>query len=104
MKQLTKEEAIAFYQSKCYTGWTSRQIAEFQCFQEKLCVPFTLFHAAMEEVLGRSVYTHEFANQESLQKELMGDKEPPTLEEILDMIPNEKKVLVMVQPMKGRED
>lgn len=38
MKQLTKEQAIAFYDNKCYEGMTDRQIAEFQLLQDKLCV------------------------------------------------------------------
>lgn len=36
MRQLTKEGAIAFSNSECYLSWTPRQIAEFQCFQDRL--------------------------------------------------------------------
>lgn len=46
MKQLTREQAIAFCENKCYDGMTSRQIAEFQMEQDRLCVPFDVFHKA----------------------------------------------------------
>lgn len=94
MKQLTKEEAIAFGESKCYEGWSYRQIAEFQIQQCKLCIPFDVFHEAIEKTLGRPVYTHEFAlNIEGLKEEIFGEKEPPTLEDIINMIPNDKQIL-----------
>lgn len=93
MKQLTKEQAIAFCENKIYEGMTSRQIAEFQLLQDILCVPFDVFHKAIEEALGRPVYTHEFAlNHDGLIKEFYGEKEPPTLEEIINIIPKKKQV------------
>lgn len=96
MKQLTKEEAIAFIENKCYEGWSYRQIAEFQMEQDRLCVPFGVFHEAIEKTLGRPVYTHEFGlNREGLRKELYGEKEPPTFEEILKMIPEDKRILII---------
>ena len=75
MKQLTKEQAIAFAENKCYENMTYRQIAEFQMEQDKLCMPFGVFHEAMEKTLGRPVFTHEFAFREELRKELYGEKE-----------------------------
>ena len=95
MKQLTKEEAVAFYDSKVWEAWTHRQIAEFQMCQDKLCFPFDVFHEAIEKTLGRPVFTHEFGlNREGLMKELLGEKEPPTLEDILSWIPKDKLVVI----------
>lgn len=94
MKQLTKEQAIAFGESKAYEGMSSRQIAQFQLSQRKLCMPFNVFHKAVEEALGRPVYTHEFVNPELLLKELIGDIPTPTLEEIIKQIPAEKLILI----------
>lgn len=48
------------------------------------------FHEAMEKTLGRPVFTHEFAFREELRKELYGEKEPSTFEEICALIPKEK--------------
>lgn len=98
MRQLTREEAIAFGESKVYEGWTDRQIAEFQMEQSKLCVPFDVFHRAIEKALGRPVFTHEFVfNYEELRKELYGEKEPPTFEEIIRLIPEEKRILIIAE-------
>ena len=50
MEQLTKEQAIKFGESKVYETWTYEQIVRFQLFQEKLCMPFSVFHEAIEKV------------------------------------------------------
>lgn len=94
MKQLTKEQAIAFAENKLYEGMTSRQIAEFQLNQELLCMPFSVFHKAIEEALGRPVWTHEFAFSENLKQELMGERDAPTFEEIIELIPADKRIIV----------
>ena len=94
MKQLTKEQAIAFAENKFYEGMTSRQIAEFQLNQEKLCMPFCVFHKAIEEALGRPVWTHEFAFSENLKQELMGERDAPTFEEIIELIPADKRIII----------
>ena len=95
MKQLTKEQAIKFGENKCYENMSYRQIAEFQMEQDRLCMPFDIFHEAIEKTLGRPVFTHEFAlNREGLKKELFGEKQPPTFEEILGLIPQEKLILI----------
>ena len=94
MKQLMKEQAIAFCENKCYENMTYRQIAEFQMEQGKLCMPFGVFHEAMEKTLGRPVFLHEFAFREELRKELYGEKEPPTFEEICALIPKEKLMVI----------
>ena len=94
MKQLTKEQAIAFSENKCYENMTYRQIAEFQMEQDRLCMPFDVFHKAIKKTLDRPVFTHEFAFPDRLKKELYGEKEPPTFEEICALIPKEKLILI----------
>lgn len=94
MKQFTKEEAIEFYNGGEWKSWTHEQIVRMQLFNQFLAVPFGRFHEAIEAVLGRPVYTHEFANQENIIKEYLGAKDAPTLEEIIDLIPAEKRILI----------
>jgi len=94
MEQLTKEQAIAFGENKCYEGMSYRQRAEFQIEQQFLCMPFDIFHEAVEKTLGRPVFTHEFAFADSIKKELYGEKEPPTFEEICALIPKEKLLIL----------
>lgn len=92
---MTKEKAIALAESKFWEGMTHRQIAEFQMCEEKLCIPFSVFHEAVEKTLGRPVYTHEFGlNFQGLKDELFNGKPAPTLEEIINLIPEEKRLIV----------
>lgn len=97
MKQLTREQAIAFAESECYEDWTPEQIVRFQLFQQKLCMPFSVFHEAIEKVLNRPVYTHEFAFMDNLVKEFLGEKPAPTLEEIVELIPKEKRIIIFAK-------
>jgi len=61
-------------------------------------MPFSIFHEAVEKTLGRPMFTHEFGlNMDGLRKEIMGDKEPPTAREIIEMIPKDKRVLVFIE-------
>ena len=97
VRQLTKEEAIAFYDNKLYEEMDYKQRAMFQMQQDRLCMPFDVFHESIEKALGRPVFTHEFGlNRKGLMKELLGEKEPPTFEEIIGLIPEEKRILVFI--------
>ena len=59
-------------------------------------MPFDEFHRLTEEVLGRPVWTHEFVNMEGLYKEIViGPSERPTFQEILDLIPPDKRIIVI---------
>lgn len=94
-QQITKEQAIAFSQSKVWELWSDEQIVRLQLFQEKLCVPFNVFHKAITTVLGRDVYTHEFGlNYEGIVLEYLGVNPPPTFEEIVNLIPEEKRIVI----------
>lgn len=93
MKQLTKEQATSFYLSKEWQSWNDEQIVRLQLFQDLLCVPIEVFNKAMNKVLNRPVYTHEFssANYTNLIEEYLGTREAPTLDEIINLIPEEKR-------------
>ena len=59
-------------------------------------MPFGVFHEAVEKTLGRPVYTHELGfNVDGLKKELEGKAEAPSLVEILNLIPKDKKVIIV---------
>lgn len=96
MKQVTKEQAIKIAKSKVWESWTDEQITRFQLFQNRLCLPFSRFHEAVEKVLGRPVYTHEFGTEGvvGLKKEYLGVKKAPTFEEIINLIPEEKRIII----------
>lgn len=94
---MTREEALALIDTKWWESRNSREIALFQFNEPRLCMPFALFHAAVEKTLGRPVWTHEFAmNYDGLKRELNGEQPAPSFAEILDLIPAEKRVVVVV--------
>ncbi len=91
----TREQAIALHDSRFWEYLTLEQRAHFQMAEPTLCMPFDVFHEAVEKTLDRPVYTHEFGtNWEGLQAELYGDRPAPTMQEILDLIPADKRVVL----------
>lgn len=55
---------------------------------------FGKFHDGMEKLLGRGVWTHEFADMERLRAEAEGRAVKPTFEQILALIPEEKRIVI----------
>lgn len=97
MKKLTKEQAISFSESKAYEGMSHEKIAEFQINQDKICMPFEVFHEAVEKTIGRPVYTHEFGmNLKGIKAEIMEGREPPSFDDIIGLIPRDKLIVVAV--------
>ena len=92
MRQISKEEAILIYRKKLYEHWNDEEKVQFQLFQSKLAMPFSVFNESVEKVLKRTVYTYEFASSENLKKEFLGEKPAPSLESIMELIPKEKRM------------
>ena len=97
LHKITKEQALAKYYSKWWLTATPEEIVRFQLFTDLLCLPMDKFHEAVEKCLGRPVWTHEFElNTDGLQKEFLGEKQAPTMEEILELIPKDKIIIVEI--------
>jgi hypothetical protein len=93
--QLTREQAIAFGESRAWESMSEAQRARFQIEQNRLCMPFDVFHRAVEKTLGRPVWTHEFGlNRDGLRAELAGTGPAPTMKKIIAMLPADKVLLV----------
>lgn len=92
---MTRKQAVELGNTGFWKEMTQRERATFQLFEPRLCMPFDVFHHAMEETLGRPVFTHEFAYPDSLKAELLGEKKAPTFEEIMDLIPVDKRLIVV---------
>lgn len=73
---MTKEEALAKADTRWWESATNEEIVRFQLYERRLCMPFGRFHEAIEAVLGRPVFTHEFAMWDALQAEYEGRREP----------------------------
>lgn len=96
MKQLTKEEAIQFAESRQWETMSLEQRALFQMEQDLLCMPFNIFHEAVQKTLNRPVFTHEFGlNRDGLLQELRGLVPAPSMWEVLDLLPPEKTLVVI---------
>lgn len=93
MKQLTEKQAIEMADSGIWKEWTDEQVVRLQLFQNRLCMDFGRFQEALEGVLGRSVWTHELADPDRIKEEYLGTKPPPTFDEIIEMIPEEKRII-----------
>ncbi len=99
MKQLTKEQALKFFESEAYKELPDDELVVFQLEQDKLCMPWSYFHEKVEAVLGRPVYTHEFGlNRNGLILEARKIISPPSFQEIIDMIPKDKQVIIVEAP------
>ena len=93
---MTEEAAKRFYDSGEWKNWTHEELARFQLIEDRLCVPFEVFHEAVEKVLGRSVWTHEFGmNRDGLIAELFGGP-APSMQEIVEMIPADKRIVLEI--------
>lgn len=92
--QLTQEQAIAFAENKRWESLDLKTRALFQIHQDRLCMPFDVFHEAVEKTLGRPVFTHEFALNPRLKDELMGFADAQTLDQIIALLPEDKTIVV----------
>jgi hypothetical protein len=87
IKQVTKEEAIAIFDSELWKNWSNEEKVKVQLFQKRLLMPFPEFHKALEKVLGRSIWTHELVrNISGIFQEYYGLKGKPTIQEIFNLI------------------
>jgi hypothetical protein len=92
--QVTVDDAKLIAESKIWENWSAYQKAQFQMEQDLLCMPFGEFHKAMEDALGRPVFTHEFAYRDHLRDELNLRKPTSTLDEVVGLLPQDKVILV----------
>jgi hypothetical protein len=94
--QLTREEAIQFSESEAWKCWADRERAVFQLLQDKICMPMKVFFKSLEAALGRLVLTHELAYPRLLLEELKGEREQPTLHELVSRLPRHLSVRIRV--------
>lgn len=92
--QLTEQQAIQFGESEVWKTWTPEQVVRFQLFQRKICLDFSHFMMCLRIVLDLPVYTHELCNMDYLKEEYLGVKSAPTFGEIINLIPQEKRIII----------
>jgi hypothetical protein len=90
-----REQAIQFYDTEWWKEKSYREIAFYQLFTVELMCPFDIFHEAVEKSLGRPVFTHEFGlNYDGLCQEFLGQRSSPSLKEVLNLIPENKRIIL----------
>ena len=95
---LTRSQAAALFESGWWKGLDAKRIVEFQLFTPRLCMPFSDFTKAVEEALGRPVWTTEFGpGADNLKAEFLGHRPTPSFADIMALIPNDKRVLVFLK-------
>lgn len=92
---LTQEQAIALAQTGWWKDKDAKLIVDFQLFESRLCMDFSDFHGAVEEALGRPVWSHEFADAAALRREYLRETDPPTFEQIMGKIPEAARIIVV---------
>lgn len=103
MDQLTEEQAIELAQSGAWEDMTVRERAEFQIVQDRLCMPFAIFHEAVEEVVGRPVQSIEFGiNRDGLREEIFNGGSPLSFDDLIDRVielrEGDKSIIVVESP------
>jgi hypothetical protein len=68
---VTREEAIALAKSGWWRKATDEEIAVFCLNEPRLCCPWDVYHRSIEKLLGRPVFTHEFADPRKLLEEAL---------------------------------
>ena len=96
VKQLTRNQAIAIAEGGEWKKMTQETLALAQLHQARVFCNFGDFQEAVEKLLGRPVWTHEFVCPSGLMAEYKGEKPTPTMDEILDLIPAEKRIVVQI--------
>lgn len=96
IQSIGREAAIALSETKWWENRSDREIAEFQMLTDEMCMPFPIFHKAVQKTLGRPVYTNEFgsAGYDGLLAELFDNAPPRSMQDILDLIPAEKRIVI----------
>ena len=92
---MTYEQAIALAESKWWEGMSAKDVVTFQLQERLLCMDFSTYHRLVEEAIGRSVWTHEFANPHYLLNELYGNLPCPSMEDIINLIPIDKRIILI---------
>ncbi|MDO8542329.1 MAG: hypothetical protein Q7S40_17965 [Opitutaceae bacterium] len=97
-QSIGRQRAVALSESNWWEGRTAREIAKFQLFTVELCMPFNVFHRALQEALGRPVWRHELGLcVDELIQEFLGERDAPAVAEILALLPQDKCQPVIVE-------
>lgn len=64
--QFTKEQAVRVANGTFWSSLSMKERAILGVYQERLCMPWSALHEAVENFVGHDVYTHQFANRKDI--------------------------------------
>lgn len=102
---MTKEEAIKLAKTGWWKNKTDQEIVAFQLYERFMCMDFSRYHQAVEKVLDRPVYIHEFCEPETLRMEFEKKIPKATMKNAIDQLhrlAKGKPVLIVNPVEKGR--
>lgn len=94
-EQLNRAQATALYDSQFWRFLNAEERAYFQLNVDRLCMPFLVFHQAVEICLNRRVGAGEYLRPRALLRELTGNRPTPPVEEILNLVPRDALPLLV---------
>lgn len=94
--QFTRDEAVEFASEHRWESLSPPERGLLQLRQDRLCMDFSAFHEGVTALLGRPVYTHEFAKPDFLWEEYLGLRDAPTFQQIIDKLPEHLRANVIV--------
>lgn len=93
-QRLTRVQAIALYDSEFWRFLNAEERACFQLTEERLCMPFPVFHEAVEICLERPVAPGEYLWPARLLSEIKSDAPALRIEHILEILPPGERPLL----------
>jgi hypothetical protein len=90
---MNREQAIELANSK-WLGVSYYDCALFQLCEERPCMPLDVYQEALSNALGHPVLTHELEFRERLKQELVGERDDPTLNELINLLPPDKRYVL----------
>lgn len=98
-----KETAIEIAKTEFWKETPIKELVNFQFFNTRLLMPFDFFHEAVERVLGRPVWTHEFASNK-LRDEVEEKIPRQSFEDILNQLQKDKTIIIIAPRQQTRHD
>ena len=68
-RRCERNTAVWLSTTEWWKGCDPRYVMSIALYQPILCMPWVVYHELAEEVLGRGVWTHEFADAEAIRTE-----------------------------------
>src|SRR4051794_35764754 len=102
-------DGLTSFCPECMAEFSTRQpateltrearVAILRSIPEVLTIPFDNLHQWVEELMGRPVWTHEFAHPEQLIEELESGS-PADIGDVIGKLPRDKLAILVIDPTK----